>query len=68
MLVKVRLVIMSYLSDVQETLEGQTYQERLDNHNRLNFAKYLGMTYKNMDEEINADEVYKAYAEKYLKD
>jgi len=50
---KMRLVIMSYLSDVQDSLTSVYYQDT--NRNRLNFAKWLLLKYPDTSVEIDAD-------------
>ena len=48
---------MSHLSDVQETLGVP--KEVAHNQKRINFAKWLLITYhKDLNEEVDADEIF----------
>ena len=62
-----KMVIMSHLSDVQELVS------MLDDHpgtiasinRRINFAKFVLLRSNNVKEEVDADELYKEFCEKY---
>lgn len=60
MLVRVKIVMMSHLSDITEY---RTHP--ITNNHKINFVKYLILTYPNTDVEIDADEVYKEYQIKH---
>jgi hypothetical protein len=55
MKIKVKMVIMSHLSDVQEMLGDAANSTIKEQNERLNFAKYLLLKYPNTDIEIDAD-------------
>jgi hypothetical protein len=57
--VKVKILIMSHLSDVQEV------PNLIENQNKLNFAKYLVMVYSDTNVYVNADTVYNEFKELY---
>lgn len=61
MKIKVRIVMMSHLSDVQEGGNMPIAWKS----NRIDFVKYLMLKYTNTDVEIDADEEYKLFIEKY---
>lgn len=56
---KVRLIIMNHLSDICEQLDPAMVWTK------LNFAKYLLMTYPNTDTEVYADEVWRDFETKH---
>jgi hypothetical protein len=59
MKLKVSMIILSHLSDVQEN--GNSDYTNL----RINFVKYLVLNYKNTDTEIDPDVVYKEFITKH---
>lgn len=65
--IKVRTLIMSHLSDVQEEIcFSDPVMQQKANH-RLNFVKYLVSTYKDMNTEVNPDQAHKDFKAKYPK-
>lgn len=64
-MIKVRMVIMSYLSDVQESLTSVYFRDT--NRTRINFAKWLLLKYPNTDQEIDPDVEYRLYLTESLK-
>jgi len=58
---KVRIVMMSHLSDVQEGGNMPIAWKS----NRIDFVKFLMLKYKDTDTEIDADAEYKLFIEKY---
>ncbi len=76
MKLKVKMIIMSHLSDVQE-LQANTHR-RLEAvfscegninqqiNNRINFAKFLLLKYPDTNIEVDAEEEYKLFTEKHL--
>lgn len=57
---KVSLIMMSYLSDVQE---GN--MPFMSNNARLNFVKFLILKYPNTDTEVSGAEEYHNFVEKH---
>lgn len=55
--IKVSMVIMSHLSDIQE--------DNSNMRNRVDFVKFLVMKYKNTETEINAEEEYELFISKF---
>lgn len=60
MKIKVKMVIMSHLSDVQHDPTNEF------NNLKLNFVKYLLGAYTDTNEKIDVDEVYKHFLNKIL--
>ncbi len=58
MLVKVKIVIMSHLSDIQANPINDA------NNTKINFVKYLVLNYTNMNEVIDVDAVYEYFLKK----
>lgn len=54
-MLKVRMVMMSHLSDVQEFLNNP------ENRKKINFVKFLMLKYPNTDIEINPDEEWQKF-------
>lgn len=54
--VKVKMVIMSHLSDVQDAPQNTGR-----NHIRINFVKYLILKFKDTDTLIDANEQYQLF-------
>lgn len=67
MILKVKMIIMSHLSDVQDTLGFSDYSqsEIKDQRHRLNFAKFLLLKHPNteveVDPEVEAEEFEKKH-------
>lgn len=59
---KVKMVMMSHLSDVQDTYGMMDANEA---RSKINFVKYLMMKYPNTDTEINADDEWALFLKKY---
>ena len=59
---KVSLIIASHLIDIQEIIAGN--DNSFINH-KINFVKYLVMNYKDTSVEINPNEVYTEFLEKF---
>lgn len=59
MKVKVSMIILSHLSDIQEDLTSQR------THTRINFVKYLTLRYTNTDTEVDPYVVYKEFIANY---
>jgi hypothetical protein len=59
---KVSLIIASHLNDIQEIIAGN--DNSFINH-KINFVKYLVMKYKDTSVEINPNEVYTEFLEKF---
>jgi hypothetical protein len=59
MKLKVSMIILSHLSDVQEDLTSPQTKTR------INFVKYLTLKYTNTDTEIDPDIVYKEFIAKH---
>jgi hypothetical protein len=57
---RVSMVMMSHLSDISEGL-----MDRKELRQRSEFLKYLIIKYKNLEEEIMVDEVFRNFLEKY---
>ncbi len=51
--------MMSHLSDIQANITGVL------NNAKINYVKYLLITYPNTDTEIDADAVWLAFTKKY---
>ena len=65
MKLKVKMIIMSHLSDVQETLGVSS--EVTHNNKRINFAKWLLLNYKDLNEEVDADEIFDKFEKEQIK-
>ena len=63
MKLKVSMIILSHLSDVQEMIQGNGNPDYTNL--RINFVKYLVLNYKNTDTEIDPDVVYKEFIAKH---
>ena len=61
--IKVSIVILSHLSDVQAMI-GSNEVEGINE--RLNFVKYLTITYENNKSEINPDVVFEEFKKNIL--
>jgi len=59
---KESLIISSHLNDIQEIIAGN--DNSFINH-KINFVKYLVMNYKDTSVEINPNEVYTEFLEKF---
>lgn len=57
MKLKVRMIIMNHLSDVQDYCAN--------NRHKLNFVKYLLMKYPDTNIEVNADLEYEEFQKKH---
>jgi len=55
--IKVSMVIMSHLSDIQEDISNV--------RNRVDFIKFMVMKYKNTETEIDADVEYDLFISKF---
>jgi len=53
------MIIMSHLSDVQESIHYKFYYEEVNAH--INFAKWLLLRYPDTSVEIDADEEYEKF-------
>ena len=66
MKLKAKLVIMSHLSDAQESIGVGMSQESANRH--INFVKYLIMYCGNdLEQEIDPDKMYEMYLDRHLK-
>jgi len=62
--IKVRLVVMSHLSDVQEMAStGDTQEIR----QRINFVKYLIQKYNDLNTDIMPDDEWEQFLERFSK-
>jgi hypothetical protein len=59
--VKVQMVIMSHLSDIQADVTNSS------NNTRINFIKFLISNYPNVLDEIEVDKVFEFFLKKYNK-
>jgi hypothetical protein len=63
---KARLVIMSHMSDVQESLGIEGKETVRQNDIRINFVKFLILKYgENLNVEIDPDEEYEIFKYKH---
>jgi hypothetical protein len=64
---KASLIVMSHLSDAQETLNYNNVSNYTDSIKRnINFAKYVILQCKgDLNQEIDADEMYIKFLNKY---
>lgn len=62
--IKVRLVVMSHLSDIQEMVNMRDTQEIRE---RINFVKYLILKHSNLNDEIIPDEEWQKFLERFSK-
>lgn len=62
-MIKVRTIIMSHLSDSQEEMGIKNCESRV-NH-RLNFVKYLVLSFEDVNKKVDADAVYKEFKKKH---
>lgn len=62
---KVSMIIMSHLSDVQDTNMFANFKAEKIRTNKINFVKHLIMKYPDTSVEINADEEYEAFIKKF---
>ena len=65
MKLKVKMIIMSQLSDVQETVGDYHPTILSNNRQKLNFAKYLLMKYPDTNVEVDADLEYEEFKKKH---
>jgi hypothetical protein len=56
---KIRLIIMSHLSDLQANPTGEL------NNTKINFIKYLLLNYKDINIVIDADTVFNEFIKKH---
>lgn len=62
MTLKVKMVIMSHLSDAQHLMESDTVEANL----RINFAKFLILKFPNTDVEINPESEWEQFTTKHI--
>jgi len=62
---KVQLVIMSHLSDVQDTAMFENYKSQKIRTNKINFVKHLLMKFPNTFDKIDADLEYELFIKKF---
>lgn len=62
-MIRVRTIIMSHLSDSQEEMGIKNFESRV-NH-RLNFVKYLVLSFEDVNKKVDADAVYKEFKKKH---
>ena len=62
MKVKVKIVIFSHLSDVQEGFNcAYSWEENNERNKRINFVKWLIQKYLDLEVEIDPDKDYKEF-------
>ncbi len=64
MKMKVSMLILSHLSDVQEMTQGISLNSNRVNL-RINFVKYLILKYKNTDTEVDPEIVFEEFKAKH---
>ena len=63
MKLKVSTVILSHLSDVQETIQGMGNPDY--SNVRINFVKYLVLTYEDTNVDIEPNKVFEEFKAKF---
>lgn len=66
MKLKVQMVIMSHLSDVQEGRSNEVGNKSIfDTNHKINFVKFLIQRYPNTLDKINPDKEYEDFKKKH---
>jgi hypothetical protein len=61
MKLKVKMIIMSHLSDLQESLPIVSHSSVLDATVKLNFVKYLLLKHDDLTIEVDADKEFESF-------